>query len=154
MPSISVVPPQACHRRASCDVRPRAPLSVIAARVSAGEWGRIQRIVVICGLSTVAGGSRVVDVAHRACRKDWRVAHVAHPHGVLALPLCFLARRVGINPGMSSAADKSCGRRRLCVCSRVHQNNADRPVDLVKVRCTTQHSTPWGGKDLTCLGRL
>ncbi|CAM9512947.1 unnamed protein product [Ectocarpus sp. 13 AM-2016] len=25
-------------------------------------------------------------------------------------------------------------RRRLCVCTRVHQNNADRPVDLVKVR--------------------
>lgn len=24
-------------------------------------------------------------------------------------------------------------RRRLCVCTRIHQNNADRPVDLVKV---------------------
>eukprot|EP00752_Nemacystus_decipiens_P005803 g5249.t1 len=30
--------------------------------------------------------------------------------------------------------DKSRRRRRLCVCTRIHQNNADRPVDLVKVR--------------------
>eukprot|EP00903_Cladosiphon_okamuranus_P014942 g13833.t1 len=36
--------------------------------------------------------------------------------------------------GGVGAFEKSRRRRRLCVCTRIHQNNADRPVDLAKVR--------------------
>lgn len=35
--------------------------------------------------------------------------------------------------GGQDSDEKNRRRRRLCVCTRIHQNNADRPVDLVKV---------------------
>lgn len=92
-------------------------------------------------------GNNQVTSGHRFDQLKWRIHRLPKAHG-MSLSAAAAAAAPGDAGGGSgggregSERQENRRRRRLCVCTRIHQNNADRPVDLVKVKSCTQSMAP------------